>query len=1207
MGAPFSHNWEKVALGASQGLDGGSCPFPARHGLREAYPSHSSMGDRIIGEERRMRFETLSFERYGAFTDRVLELREGAQLHVVVGANEAGKTSALNAIGDLLFGFGKTTNYAFLHDQTTLRVGAKLRFAGGSRVFLRRRKGSKNTLLDEDDKPLADDLLAGVLGSITREVFFSEFGLTAEALREGGRELLRAGGRLAETLTASSARLSMLAQSRARLDAEADALFGPRRAAGKEFYAALDQHQEAEKHLREAIVTADALAAAESAVRDAQARRDALSDEHDKIGRDLARRERALRTAPKLRRLKETRDELSTLADLPEVEAETVALWREAHEELRRIERQLAEQQLDETEGAAAITALIVDEPLLEIGGKIDSLREKLGAVRKAEDDLPRRRESAHIARTALFEAARRLGLGSVEELLARQPADPALALARELIGARRDVERRLAETDSALATTRRELQELEQACAKQGPCADPAPLLLRLQAFVDIPADAERLRREALGESLERRRLLEEAERLDPCAGDLENLARLALPDAARIEAARQTFDALGEDEKRASAEAKALQARLATIEEEIAALSRAGAVATREDLGAARSKRDHAYARLGAALDGEPQPRREAFAALGAAERDVDAAAGLLLSDAERAARFEAARERRATEQRALEKLAASRDELASRRRAAQAEWATLWERAGVAPKTPQAMASWLERVSDILRRRARLAEQSVERDALAQKLDAQRTALTRLIEDAGAAGDAALPIEALYKHARAGVDRMQAGWTEASAGNALRGKAAEALARAQESRARIGQESERLLADWPNALAAIGLSGRPGDGPAQAEAALAVWQAVPLQKSKFEDEEHRIATMQDDIAGFETQVAELVALAAPDLSERRPREALDELSRRLAVSRSAFEQRETLRKNAQKRASAGAKLAQKRILAHERLSAARAKLSLDETAPLAPSFDRLQRRSSLLDDLAALARDLAETGDGHDEDALRGEQSDLDFDLLPGEIARQKIALTQVVNDIATAQTALHEATRARDALAAGRDAASAAQGKAEAGAALIDVASRWLARASAARLAARAIERHRAAVQDPLLTRASTLFAIATDGAFTSLGADYDDEDTPTLVGLRENGVRVKIAGMSEGARDQLFLSLRLAMLELRAAEPLPFIGDDLLASFDENRTARALGLLAEFGRARQAIVFTHHQHVARIASELPGANVDVITL
>ena len=145
-----------------------------------------------------MRFERLFLERYGAFTDRVLELRTDAQLHVVLGANEAGKTSALNAIGDLLFGFGHVTNYDFLHDKTTLRIGAQLRLADGSLISLRRRKGAKNTLLDANDQPLTQDPLAPLLGSVTRDVFFIEFGLTAATLREGGRELLRADGRLAD-------------------------------------------------------------------------------------------------------------------------------------------------------------------------------------------------------------------------------------------------------------------------------------------------------------------------------------------------------------------------------------------------------------------------------------------------------------------------------------------------------------------------------------------------------------------------------------------------------------------------------------------------------------------------------------------------------------------------------------------------------------------------------------------------------------------------------------------------------------------------------------------------------------------------------------------------------------------------------------------------------------------------------------------------
>jgi uncharacterized protein YhaN len=188
---------------------------------------------------------------------------------------------------------------------------------------------------------------------------------------------------------------------------------------------------------------------------------------------------------------------------------------------------------------------------------------------------------------------------------------------------------------------------------------------------------------------------------------------------------------------------------------------------------------------------------------------------------------------------------------------------------------------------------------------------------------------------------------------------------------------------------------------------------------------------------------------------------------------------------------------------------------------------------------------------------------------------------------------------------------DALAAGRDAAGAARERMEARGELLDVAERWILRQGAARLAARAIERHRAVAQDPLIARAGALFKVATDGSFCGLGADYDDADRPLLVALSENGERVRIDAqkerergkrlLSEGARDQLFLSLRLALLERRAGEPLPFIGDDILASFDDRRTELTLKLLAEFGNARQAIVFTHHRHVADLARAV-GAEV-----
>jgi hypothetical protein len=52
--------------------------------------------------------------------------------------------------------------------------------------------------------------------------------------------------------------------------------------------------------------------------------------------------------------------------------------------------------------------------------------------------------------------------------------------------------------------------------------------------------------------------------------------------------------------------------------------------------------------------------------------------------------------------------------------------------------------------------------------------------------------------------------------------------------------------------------------------------------------------------------------------------------------------------------------------------------------------------------------------------------------------------------------------------------------------------------------------------------------------------------------------------------VRTEGPSEGGRDELFLALSLELLERRAGELLPFIGDGILPRFDDERTAARTG-------------------------------------
>jgi uncharacterized protein YhaN len=134
---------------------------------------------------------------------------------------------------------------------------------------------------------------------------------------------------------------------------------------------------------------------------------------------------------------------------------------------------------------------------------------------------------------------------------------------------------------------------------------------------------------------------------------------------------------------------------------------------------------------------------------------------------------------------------------------------------------------------------------------------------------------------------------------------------------------------------------------------------------------------------------------------------------------------------------------------------------------------------------------------------------------------------------------------------------------------------------------------------AIERYREKNQEPVLKRASDLFADLTVGSFEGLRVDVNDQGKPVLVGVRP-GKKECVSvqdGMSDGTRDQLYLALRLASLEtyLDKHEPVPFIVDDVLINFDDDRAAAALKALAQLSERTQVLFFTHHQHLVDLAT------------
>ncbi len=141
--------------------------------------------------------------------------------------------------------------------------------------------------------------------------------------------------------------------------------------------------------------------------------------------------------------------------------------------------------------------------------------------------------------------------------------------------------------------------------------------------------------------------------------------------------------------------------------------------------------------------------------------------------------------------------------------------------------------------------------------------------------------------------------------------------------------------------------------------------------------------------------------------------------------------------------------------------------------------------------------------------------------------------------------------------------------------------------------------ASALLRQAVETYRARSQAPVLKRASHLFATLTCGSFSGLDTELDDNDQPHIVGKRPDGPCLNVSQMSEGTCDQLYLALKLSSLEhdLDHGSAFPFVADDILVNFDDQRAEAALRVLADLSKRTQVLFFTHHEHLVRLAQRI----------
>lgn len=1172
-----------------------------------------------------MRIQRLDLLRYGRFTDTHLALPvRDSDFHIVFGPNEAGKSTALSAIEDLLFGIAGNSPYNFLHDYGSMRISAVLE-NGGKTLEVRRRKGNKDTLLTANEVPIAggDSALAPFLAGADQAFFKRMFSLDHERLRKGGREILEAQDEVGQMLFSAGAGLSGLRDRLKALTEEADGLWASRRAGHRKYYQALERFDGAEKALREHTVTATKWQEVKRAYDDAQEAYTAFEKQNEDISceqRKLNRIRRVYRDIRKITTLEEEIKVLGKVIPLPDDAALILdAAEREQLGAKTRVET--LNEQLETLQNQRE--TLQCSEELLLREEDIQQFHKRRIEVQKEKTDLPHRLAELESAEANLQRLAEELEWKAedIEALVKRIPLRAKVTVLRTLLSSRGERASGISNVKVAVDELEDQIADVEQELERMGAPVDVSKLAAVLKATGESGDIASRIKTaeteiRELKASIERRLTF-----LKPLSDNAQALASTMVPT-------RDTIQNHRDDRRDADQRMQTCRERIRTTEQELARHRKAherlahdeDAVAPK-DVVDARELRDSGWLLIRRRfVEGVSVPDEEILAFTGT-EADLphtyetavtaaDTLADRRFDNAQAAAQIAVTARQVAEQQELLEGLRKEEGVLSEEIRALESAWKEMWADASFEPLNPDLMLDWLTSRNEII-------EAIGRREAADRQLEALREeeskAKARILAElmAVTAKPSALddqPLRIVMEAATAVQNQH-----EKDAVN--RRQLEERLRKMKVDAVRKTTALETAKAawtdwqtEWAAALKLLGLT--VGTQPEAATAQLdAIDQMREIAVKIHQLRHERIEKIERDIEVFTQDVAALMTVIATDLVKLSPEDAVLELERRLETAKRIREQQ----RNKDEAISA---LKQKIDECEATGREARETIQYLQKAAMAKDIDQLKGAIHNSDKFRELENErsrvmgvLVKEGDGLSLPELKTECEAVNID----QVSAREQKLEQDLKELRARLTeAAEHRTQTRSAFEAigGDDrAADAAAVRQAALAEMRDVAEQYVRVRSAATLLQWAIERYRREKQAPLLKRAGQVFATLTGGSFSDLRVEIDEQDHAQLAGVRPNVGLVRVGGMSTGTADQLYLALRVASVEdyLNRAGALPFVADDLFINFDNDRAAAGFKVLGQLARKTQILFFTHHRHLVEIAQATLGQSVAVVSL
>jgi uncharacterized protein YhaN len=1152
-----------------------------------------------------MRLHKIEVENFGMFHGTNVGFGDG-RFHLVCGPNEAGKSTLLQLIRELLFGFAVRNPYAFPdHDgEVAATLSAEMR--DGTRIRFRRRKGNRNTVTGEVDgtgRTFDEAGLSRLLGNANAELYQNIFGFSLAELSQGEQSLKHA--RLEEALYGGGlGGLANFQQTLAAIQEEHQSLFmASRRAKLPQINRLLANIHDGATKLNQTMVKPRDYKEICQRRDDCVAAADRLRTDRDECFLRQAHIERLIQALPLWQQLEQARKEQASL-DVPTTFSLAAAEdFRQLRQQLQQVSEEVvaAENELADTE--ADLTQIHLAPELIAEEAAIKKLVQQLAQVASCRRDMPLRQHEADTARSQLLATLNELhpgwDLSHLEEfrtsLAQRDRVD---RMATESAGLEKQAQTLLLQHRQKQAMLAKDLQELNR--LKAVPAVPQLEMLI--QRAGQYQADCEQVEQTETqlvtldGQLAQLRRQIAGPFGIAP-----EQVELLPVPLLPAVQEFGREFAAAIETLRQAAKDHEQAKRDLARSKDELKQFDTTQHVPNRDVLAAQRSRRDDGWRLVrqsyveGQHLESQVQQwLGDGATSLPDRYEQEVIKADHLADDRQEKAELVARREQIAAEvARQENRLTEAKEELhnshTARDRLDQS-WQGLWSACRLSPKSPDVMVEWL-------RLHIQLAEKLQNRLGLDNRLQQIRRRVSAFEESLRTAlGKEGEPDELL---ALAQTRAQQARDAALQIARLDRN-----LPTQQEELQQLGHDQDEVVRQqetwngrWQDLLKEFGF-------PVEWDVSLAVKMLSELANARVKYQsvgvtEKRIREMGTTVTEFERQVAELCGSLGNDLRMLPAEDAASQLNDRLTEAKQAAKQHTTLlaqRQRTEQRLNSRRNQRDRLVSRLDELREAAGVASDDEFERMATSA---ARHKALSDEIDGLRRDIGRIAANEESSVFEAEllKADTDSLALASQQGKEELASVEREYTHAVEQAAL--AKKQVEDLEGVHRTNELAQKLESDRAELRYAVDRWVPLVLAEAMLTESITRFERDNQPAMLRNVSQMFSKLTHGRYVGLRRKLDEQGT--LVLAEANGKSKEPSQLSTGTREQLYLAIRLAYVRhyCRENEPLPLVMDDVLVNFDDKRGDSALEILIELSQEIQIIFLTCHQStIQRIQSRLP---------